>query len=70
MISVDPDACFGSIWLERARKIYENEPIPIGAKRPWRDQSALSMAAAKLGIAVHALSADYDFRSWKESIET
>jgi hypothetical protein len=64
MISVDPDIGFGSAWLECAQNIDADQSIPISAKRPWLDQIALPVAAAKLGIEVHALSVDYNFPSW------
>jgi hypothetical protein len=64
MISVDPDIGFGSVWLECAQNIEADQSIPISARRPWLDQIALPVAAAKLGIEVHALSVDYNFPSW------
>jgi hypothetical protein len=68
MVSVDPDANFGSVWLECAQKIEQNQSIPFKAKRPWLDQIALPVAAAMLGIDVCALSVEYNFPSWVRSI--
>jgi hypothetical protein len=68
MVSVDPDAGFGSAWLECAQKIEQDESIPFKAKRPWLDQIALPVAAAMLEIDVCTLSVEYNFPSWKRSI--
>jgi hypothetical protein len=58
-VAVDPDVPLADVWLETCREIDGNPNVK--RKRPWLDQAALPVAAARLGLEIAALPESYNF---------
>lgn len=50
---------FPELWLETARRI--DREVHVAKKRPWLDQIALPVAAARAGVRIAVLDADLNF---------
>jgi hypothetical protein len=57
-IAVPGASGFGDVWLECCKRIDADPAVPN--KRPYLDQIALGVAAAKLGLAMDALDERYN----------
>jgi hypothetical protein len=67
-IAVDPDLPLAEVWLDTCRKIGANPDVK--RKRPWLDQAALPVAAARLGVEISALSEAYNFPVNRKHLDT
>ncbi len=64
MVASRDAARLADVWAETARFIDSDPGLPLALRRPWLDQLALPVAAARLGWQVTPLDAAWNHPSW------